>query len=39
MSFNREYIGPVQWQQLTAHNWDSFNEAWEDGEPSTFTRE
>ena len=40
MSFNREYIGPVQWQQLTIHNWDSFNETWEnDGEPETFNRE
>tara|TARA_R110002051_G_scaffold111616_3_gene184234 strand:+ start:440 stop:559 length:120 start_codon:yes stop_codon:yes gene_type:complete len=39
MPFSREHIESVQWQELTAQNWDSFNETWEDGVPSTFIRE
>jgi hypothetical protein len=39
VSSSREHIVPVQWQELTTHNWESLTELWSDGKSSTFTRE
>lgn len=43
MSFNREFsaseIQSAQWQSLTGHPWDTFNETWDDIAPSAFNRE